>query len=108
MAETLAVKTPLAGWQRLGSFETCRAEALFASTLQPSQSPSCEQVRTVVATTVRVLGVGGCAARTAAEFGDHPDVAVTRMRWALATVRAVYPRVSAAQAASTRLLAVAS
>ena len=25
------------------------------------------------------------------EFGDHPDAAVARMRWALATINAVYP-----------------
>jgi hypothetical protein len=28
------------------------------------------------------LGVRGCIARMAQEFGDHPDAAATRMRWA--------------------------
>jgi hypothetical protein len=108
MADILAAKTSLRGWQRPGTFETFRAEALFASTLQPSESPSSEQVRSVVATTVRRLGTGGCAARTAGEFGDHPDLAVARMCWALATVRAVYPRPSMTPAASPRLLVFAS
>jgi hypothetical protein len=108
MAEILAAKTSLPGWQRPGTFETFRAEALFASTLQPSGSPSSEQVRRVVATTLRRLGIGGCAARTAAEFGDHPDTAVTRMSWALATIRAVYPPSSMTPAPRLRPLAFAS
>jgi hypothetical protein len=91
MAEILAGKTGFPGWQRPGAFETVRAEALFASALQPSGSASAEQVRHVVATTLRRLGSSGCAARTAAEFGDHPDTAAARMRWALATIRAIYP-----------------
>ena len=108
MAEILAAKTLLPGWQRPGTFETFRAEVLFASTLQPSGSPSSEQVRRVVTTTLRRLGIGGCAARTAAEFGDHPDTAVARMCWALATVRMVYPPPSMTPAPSLRQLAFAS
>ena len=92
MAEVLAGKTTPSEWLRTGAFATFRAEALFASALQPSGLPSTGQARrSVVATTLRRLGVGGCAARTAAEFGDHPDTSVVRMRWALATIRAVYP-----------------
>ncbi len=108
MAEILAAKTSLPGCQRPGTFETFHAEALFASTLQPSGSPSSEQVRRVVAMTLRRLGIGGCAARTAAEFGDHPDTAVARMCWALATVRAVYPPSSMTPASSPRSLVFAS
>jgi len=59
-----------------------RAEAVFASALQPSEAPDPERVRHVVTVTVGELGVAGCAARVAQEFGDHPDLAVTRMRWA--------------------------
>jgi hypothetical protein len=107
MAEILAAKTSLPGRQGPGTFETFRAEALFASTLQPSASPSAEQVRLVVATTLRRLGISGCTARTATEFGDHPDTAATRMCWALATIRAVYPS-SMTAAPSSRPLAFAS
>ena len=104
----MADRTSLARSEMPGTSETVRAEALFASTLQPSGSPSSEQVRRVVTTTLRRLGVGGCAARTAAEFGDHPDTAVARMRWALATIRAVYPPSSMTPALLPRPLACAS
>ena len=32
------------------------------------------------------------AAAVAGEYGEHPDTACARMTWALATVRASYPR----------------
>jgi hypothetical protein len=35
---------------------------------------------------------GGCAAEMAAEYGEHPDCAVRRMRWARAVVAEVYDR----------------
>ena len=108
MTEILAAKTSLPGRQRPGTFETFRAEALFASVLQPSGSPSSEQVRLAVATTLRRLGISGCAARTATEFGDHPDTAASRMCWALATIREVYLPSSTAAAPSSRSLAFAS
>ncbi len=73
------------------SFEAVRAEALFASTLQRSDLPGADEVRRAVATTLRRFGVRGCAVEVAGEFGDHPETAVARMRWALDTVRAVYP-----------------
>jgi len=71
-----------------GAFEAAGAEAQFASALQPSASPSPDQARHAVATTLRRLGARACAARMAGEFGDHPDTAAARMSWALATVRA--------------------
>jgi hypothetical protein len=108
VAEILAARTSLAEYEMPGTFEAVRAEALFASTLQPSGSPSPDLVRGVVATTLRRLGIGGCAARTAAEFGDHPDTAVARMCWALATVRMVYPPSSMTPAPSPRPLVFAS
>jgi hypothetical protein len=59
-----------------------RCEALFASLLQRSQSPTRTQVRQAIASAIRDLGSRGCAACVAQEFGDHPEVAVVRMRWA--------------------------
>ncbi len=59
-----------------------RCAALFASALQRSDDPSPADVRLAVMRTVRDLGSRGCAARVAQEFGDHPEVAVDRMRWA--------------------------
>jgi hypothetical protein len=75
----------------LNSFEAVRAEALFVSMLQCSEQPGAEQVRDAVAATLRRLGIKGCAEEVAGEFGDHPESAVSRMAWALATVRASYP-----------------
>jgi len=72
------------------TFEAVRADALFASNLQRSQQPAADAVRHAVATTLRRLGTGGCAAAVAVEFGDHPETAVARMTWALATVHAAY------------------
>ena len=67
-----------------------RSEALFVSSLQPSDKPTAEQVRAEIMRTVRRLGTRGCAERTAQEFGDAPQSAVTRMRWARSVVGDVF------------------
>ena len=64
------------------SIRAARADAVFASALQRSAEPTAGQVRRAVAETVRGFGSRGCAARVAQEFGDHPDTAAARMRWA--------------------------
>ena len=107
MAENLAMRAPLPAYGRTGTTQVVRAEALFASTLQPSGSPSCDQVRRVVATTLRRLGARGCAARMAIEFGDHPDTAGARMTWSLAMVRRIYPESSMTAAPELRPLVFA-
>jgi len=71
MAEILAMKTSLPGGEMPGTCEAVRAEALFLSSLQPSGSPSPEQIRRTVTTTLQRLGARGCAAQVAGEFGDH-------------------------------------
>jgi hypothetical protein len=58
------------------------ADALFVSVLQRCDQPSTGQVQQAVATAVCIFGLRGCAERVAQEFGDHPETAVTRMRWA--------------------------
>jgi hypothetical protein len=70
--------------------EAVRAEALFVSTVQASEVPAADQVRQAVATTLRLLGVRGCAAHVAGEYGDHPETAAARMTWALTAVRGAY------------------
>jgi hypothetical protein len=74
-----------------GTFEAVRAGAVFVSTLQPSESPSPDQVRRAIEAALRRWGVRGCAARVAGEFGDHPDTAAARMCWARAAINRVYP-----------------
>jgi uncharacterized membrane protein len=64
-----------------------RAEALFVSPLQPTDSPTPTEVRSAIVASFRAYGgAAGCAARCAAEYGEHPDEAADRMRWALAVV----------------------
>ena len=58
------------------------ADALFVTVLQGCDQPSAGQVQQAIATAMRVFGPRGCAERVAQEFGDHPEIAVTRMRWA--------------------------
>jgi hypothetical protein len=58
------------------------ADALFVSVLQRSDEPGAGQVRRAIASAVRAYGSSGCAQRVAQEFGDHPETAVARMRWA--------------------------
>jgi hypothetical protein len=70
---------------------TVRADALFASALQPSDEPSVAQVRQAIAAMVRAYGPRGCAARVAQAYGDHPETAVPRMRWAHAVVTDARP-----------------
>ncbi|WP_173162036.1 hypothetical protein [Phytohabitans suffuscus] len=69
-----------------------RAEALFASLLQESTASSPAQVRAAVVDALLRHGVTGCATVVAAEFGDHPDLAIRRMRWAVKAVRSAYAR----------------
>ena len=64
------------------SISAVRADALFVSALQRSEEPSTGQVRQAVAAAVRAFGGRGCAERVAQEFGEHPDTAAARMRWA--------------------------
>jgi len=64
------------------SIRAARADAVFASALQRSAQPTAGQVRRAVAGAVRAFGSRGCAARVAQEFGDHPEAAAARMRWA--------------------------
>ena len=66
------------------------AEALFVSVLQRSDRPSPGQVRKAAAAAVRAYGGPGCAELVAQEFGDHPETAVKRMRWARAVAGEVF------------------
>ena len=67
-----------------------RCTALFASALQRSDAPGAETVANVISRNVRRFGVRGCASQMAQEFGDHPDVALDRMRWVRQLVGGVY------------------
>lgn len=70
--------------------QAARSHALFLSELQSSQQPDVEQAHAAIRHAVRQFGVRGCVARVAQEFGDHPEIAVPRMRWARAAVCDAY------------------
>jgi hypothetical protein len=72
------------------SISTLQADAIFASGLQRGGEPSAGQVRQAAAAAIRAFGYSGCAGRVAQEFGDHPETAVIRMRWARAVARETF------------------
>lgn len=70
-----------------------RAEALFSSDLLTGSEPT----RTEVAAAIRQAilrdgGSRGCACTLARAYGERPETAVPRMRWALRLVLTAYPR----------------
>ena len=67
-----------------------RREALFASGLPSAEARSAQAVVAAIGRAVREFGIGGCAARMAQEFGDHPEAAAERMRWVRQAVDAVF------------------
>jgi hypothetical protein len=73
-----------------------QAEALFASSLRPTDHPPTSQVRAAIEASLRTLGKAGCVGVMAEEFGDHPETAVPRMRWALDVVRSIQPALTPA------------
>ena len=68
-------------------FRGLDADALFASGVQRCDEPDAAKVRQAIAVAIRAFGRSGCVGRVAQEFGDHPETAVIRMRWALNMVR---------------------
>jgi len=75
---------PVTAYLSIAAFQ---ADAVFVSRLQRCDEPSAAQVRQAIAAAIRMFGCSGCAGRVAQEFGDHPETAVIRMRWALNMVR---------------------
>ena len=71
------------------SVSFARTDALFASTLQRSDEPSAVQVKQAIAAAARAFGDLGCAARVAQEYGEHPETAASRMRWARTAVAGI-------------------
>ena len=66
------------------------ADAVFVSGLQPRDDLSATKVRQAVAAAIAAFGCLGCAGRVAQEFGDHPETAVIRMRWARTVAGAAF------------------
>jgi hypothetical protein len=68
-----------------------RAEALFTSPLATGSRPARAILDEAIQVAVRAHGgVRNCAADVAGEYGDHPEWAVPRMRWARQVVEDRY------------------
>jgi hypothetical protein len=68
-----------------------RAAALFASDLPAGSRPSAPVVDAAIAGAVRACGgTRGCVATMAGAYGDYPETAASRMRWARGVVVTVY------------------
>ena len=72
------------------SITAARAAALFASPLECSGEPGARQVRQAIATAIAAYGVRACAARVAQAYGEQPETALTRMRWALTAAASAF------------------
>jgi hypothetical protein len=59
-----------------------RCAALFAFALQPSGTPTTDMVAAAIRSAVQRFGPRGCTERMAQGFGDRPDAAARRLRWA--------------------------
>jgi hypothetical protein len=68
------------------SVRALQADALFVSALQRSDELNASQIWRAVAVALHAYGGAGCAEQVAQEFGDHPETAAVRMRWARAMV----------------------
>jgi hypothetical protein len=78
------------------SISAVRCDALFVSALQRSEHPDAGQVRQAVVAAERAYGRRGCAAQVAQEYGEHPEVAAARMRWARDAVAEAFRRAARA------------
>jgi hypothetical protein len=69
-----------------------QAEALFASVLPTGVLPGRRELADAIRQAMRTYpGPRGCAAEVAAAFGDYPESAVRRMRWARDVIELAYP-----------------
>ena len=87
-----------------------RAAALFVSDLSAAGQPTGVLVEAAIKHSLQTHGgARGCAADVAAAYGDYPELAARRMRWAIGLIEDLYqrptPRRAARLTASGRHLA---
>jgi hypothetical protein len=74
-------------------FTAARAAALFVSDLSANDQPTCTEVEATIKHSLRTHGgARGCAANVAATYGDYPELAAPRMRWARNVIENLYGR----------------
>ena len=70
-----------------------RAEALFASGLPACSRLAGTEVAAAISGALRTYGgTRGCACEVAAAYGEYPETAAPRMRWARQVVQDAFPR----------------
>ena len=78
------------------AFTTARAAALFLSDVSAADRPTDVEVDAAIRRAMLTHGGSrGCAADLAAAYGEHPELAALRMRWALGVVESRYARPAA-------------
>jgi hypothetical protein len=72
---------------------SARAAALFASDVSTTEQPTRARVDAAIRNALRTHGgIRGCTAALAAAYGDYPELAPARMRWARRIVEHLYDR----------------
>lgn len=66
----------------IGTVTDFVAEAVFASTLQPSQPVTAAEAWAAVTAALAQHGTQGCVEILAGEYGERPETAAPRMRFA--------------------------
>jgi hypothetical protein len=86
-----------------------RAAALFVSNLSASAHPSDADIEAAIRHSLRTRGgIRGCSADVAAAYGDYPELAAPRMRWARTVVENLYQRRLPAHLAQPALVMAAA
>ena len=91
MSEQMAV---VAGTMTMGDL----AEALFCSSLQPSDAADAAKVHAAIDASLRIHHgqIRECAEELAASYGKDPEITCLRMRWARSVVARTFPAARAA------------
>jgi hypothetical protein len=70
-----------------GQLLAAHAEALFTSNLSARREHTQIEIATAIMHAIGThRGIRGCAGEVAAAFGEHPETAARRMRWARSVV----------------------
>jgi hypothetical protein len=77
----------------IDALTAARTAALFVSTVSAADQPTDTEVDAAIRHSLRTHGgTRGCAADVAAAYGDYPELAAPRMRWARSVVESRYGR----------------
>ena len=86
-----------------------RAAALFVSNLSTSGHLTDADIEAAIRNSLRTHGgIRGCSADVAAAYGDYPELAAPRMRWARNVVENLYQRRVPAHPAQPALVMAAA